>query len=70
VEIYVRDLSDRRQRVIAVVQNADVNMRQGDQVFLAGKGIKTRVVPEARGGAENANACGVGVCGASLGGMR
>ncbi|HEL7669394.1 TPA: hypothetical protein UL927_002809 [Stenotrophomonas maltophilia] len=45
VEIYVRDLSDRRQRVLAVVQDADVDVREGDRVFLVGKGKKTRVVP-------------------------
>lgn len=44
VEIYVRDLSDRRQRVLAVVQDADVDVREGDRV-LVGKGKKTRVVP-------------------------
>ena len=38
VEIYVRDLSDRRQRVLAVVQDADVDVREGDRVFLVGKG--------------------------------
>ena len=36
VEIYVRDLSDRRQRVLAVVQDADVDVREGDRVFLVG----------------------------------
>ena len=36
IEIYVRDLSDKRQRVIAIVQDADVNVREGDQVFLVG----------------------------------
>ena len=76
VEIYVRDLSDRRQRILAVVQDADVDVREGDQVFLVGKGSKTRVVPIARmdvspwGGGENASACGVGACGVSLGDMR
>ena len=45
IEIYVRDLSDNRQRVVAIVQDADVDVRQGDQVFLVGKGSKTRVVP-------------------------
>lgn len=76
VEIYVRDLSDRRQRVLAVVQDADVDVREGDRVFLVGKGSKTRAVPIARmdvspwGGGENASACGVGACGVSLGDMR
>ncbi len=74
LEIYVRDLSDRRQRILAVVQDADVDVREGDRVFLVGKGKKTRVVPMARievwGGAENASACGVGACGVSLGDMR
>ena len=45
IEIYVRDLSDKRQRVIAIVQDADVDVREGDRVFLVGKGSKTRVVP-------------------------
>jgi len=45
VEIYVRELGDNRQRVIAIVQDADVEVRQGDRVFLVGKGSKTRVVP-------------------------
>ena len=45
VEIYVRDVSDKRQRIIAIVQDADVDVREGDQVFLVGKGSKTRVVP-------------------------
>lgn len=44
-EIYVRDLSDKRGRIIAIVQEMDVLVRQGDQVFLVGKGKKTRVVP-------------------------
>jgi outer membrane lipoprotein SlyB len=45
VEIYVRDLTDNRQRLIAIVQDADVDVRHGDQVFLVGKGNRTRVVP-------------------------
>lgn len=45
IEIYVRDLGDNRQRVIAIVQDADVDVREGDRVFLVGKGSKTRVVP-------------------------
>ncbi len=45
IEIYVRDLSDSRGRVIAIVQEGDVMVRQGDRVFLVGKGKKTRVVP-------------------------
>ncbi len=45
IEIYVRDLSDNRQRVVAIVQDADLDVREGDQVFLVGKGSKTRVVP-------------------------
>jgi len=45
IEIYVRDLSDKRQRIIAIVQNDDVEVRVGDRVFLVGKGSKTRVVP-------------------------
>ncbi len=45
IEIYVRDLSDNRQRVVAIVQDADVDVREGDRVFLVGKGSKTRVVP-------------------------
>jgi len=45
IEIYVRDLSDNRQRVIAIVQDADMDVRQGDQVLLVGEGSKTRVVP-------------------------
>lgn len=45
LEIYVRDFSDKRGRVLVVVQEADVVMRQGDRVFLVGKGQKTRVVP-------------------------
>ncbi len=67
VEIYVCVLSDRRQRVLAVVQDADVDVREGDQVFLVGEGSKTRVVPiarvEARGGGENASSCNEGACG-------
>jgi len=45
VEIYVRYLSDRRQRILAVVQDADVDVREGDRVFLVGKVSKIRVVP-------------------------
>ena len=45
IEIYVRDLSDNRQRMVAIVQDADVDVREGDRVFLVGKGSKTRVVP-------------------------
>ncbi len=45
LEIYVRDFSDKRGRVLVVVQEADVMVRQGDRVFLVGKGKKTRVVP-------------------------
>lgn len=60
-------LSDRRQRVLAVVQDADVDVREGDQVFLVGEGSKTRVVPIARveawGGGENASSCNEGACG-------
>lgn len=45
VEIYVRDLSDKRQRIVAIVQEADLPVVVGDKVFLVGKGSKTRVVP-------------------------
>lgn len=70
VEIYVRDLSDNRQRIIAIVQDADSDVRQGDQVFLVGKGSKTRVVPIPRStmtsvtGGEGLPkvACGLGGC--------
>lgn len=48
IEIYVRDLSDNRQRVVAIVQDADADVREGDRVFLVGKGSKTRVVPISR----------------------
>lgn len=59
VEIYVRDLSDNRQRVIAIVQDADVEVRQGDRVFVVGKGSKTRVVlvPADRNPACDATGC-------------
>lgn len=45
VEIYVRELGDKRRRVIAIVQDADMDVREGRLVFLVGKGSKTRVVP-------------------------
>src|SRR5690606_13819763 len=45
LEIYVREVDDRRGRVLAIVQDMDVDIRQGDRVFLVGKGKKTRVVP-------------------------
>jgi len=44
LEIYVRDLSKRDQPIIAIVQDADVVLREGDRVFLTGSGSKTRVV--------------------------
>lgn len=70
VEIYVRELGDNRQRVIAIVQDADVDVREGDRVFLVGKGSKTRVVPIPRttitsvsgGGGPPKVACGLGGC--------
>ena len=70
IEIYVRDLSNNRQRVVAIVQDADVDVRQGDQVFLVGKGSKTRVVPIPRttitsdsgGDGPPKVACGLGGC--------
>ncbi len=70
IEIYVRDLSDNRCRVVAIVQDADVEVRQGDRVFLVGKGSKTRVVPIPRttitsdsgGDGPPKVACGLGGC--------
>lgn len=70
IEIYVRDLSDNRQRVVAIVQDADVDVREGDRVFLVGKGSKTRVVQIPRttltsvsgGGGPPKVACGLGGC--------
>lgn len=70
IEIYVRDLSDKRQRVIVIVQDADVDVRVGDQVFLVGKGSKTRVVPIPRSTMTSVSggeglpkvACGLGGC--------
>lgn len=68
VEIYVRELGDNRQRVIAIVQDADVDVREGHRVFLVGKGSKTRVVPIPRTtsvcGGEGLPkvACGLGGC--------
>lgn len=43
VEVYVRDLESGK--VIAIVQADDLPIRVQDQVFLVGKGSKTRVVP-------------------------
>lgn len=59
IEIYVRDLSEKRQRVIAIVQDADVDVREGDRVFVVGKGSKTRVVlvPADRNPACDATGC-------------
>nr|WP_180166645.1 hypothetical protein [Stenotrophomonas sp. SbOxS2]NYT99502.1 hypothetical protein [Stenotrophomonas sp. SbOxS2] len=69
VEIYVRDLSDRRQRILAVVQDADVDVREGDRMFLVGKGSRIRVAQIARievwGGGENASSCNERTCGAN-----
>lgn len=70
MEIYVRELGNNRQRVVAIVQDADVDVRQGDQVFLVGKGSKTRVVPIPRttitsdsgGDGPPKVACGLGGC--------
>lgn len=45
IEVYVRDFGDKRQRIIAIVQDDDVDVRQDDLVFLVGNGSKTRVVP-------------------------
>jgi len=43
VEVYVRDLDTGK--VIAIVQANDLPIRSGSQVFLTGRGSKTRVVP-------------------------
>lgn len=43
VEVYVRDLESGK--VIAIAQADDLPIRVQDQVFLVGKGSKTRVVP-------------------------
>lgn len=44
IEVYVRDLSKREQPIVAIVQDADVSLTEGDRVFLTGTGNKTRVV--------------------------
>lgn len=43
-EVYVRDLSDRQQRVQVIVQEMDGPIQAGDRVFLVGPRNKTRVV--------------------------
>lgn len=63
-EIYVREVDDRRGRVLAIVQDMDVDIRKGDRVFLVGKGKKTQVVtliPEARLDPTRIDACDVSV---------
>lgn len=43
-EVYVRDLSDRQQRVQVIVQEMDGPIFAGDKVFLVGPRNRTRVV--------------------------
>lgn len=43
-EVYVRDLSDRQQRVQVIVQEMDGPIQAGDKVFLVGPRSRTRVV--------------------------
>lgn len=43
-EIYVRDLS-RNGKLFTVVQDADVGIYPGDQVFITGSGSRARIVP-------------------------
>lgn len=64
LEIYVREIGDRRGRVLAIVQEMDVDIRQGDRVFLVGNGKKTRgvpLIPEARLDPSRIDACDVSV---------
>ncbi|MGY6517240.1 MAG: glycine zipper 2TM domain-containing protein [Lysobacteraceae bacterium] len=44
LEIYVRDISRRGQPIVTVVQDADMEVRPGDMVFLTGSGRNLRVV--------------------------
>lgn len=57
-EVYVRELSGKGDRVVVIIHEGDLGFREGDRVFLVGKGSKTRLVLTPREGIECFTACG------------
>ncbi len=43
-EVYVRELTGKGDRVVVLIHEGDLGFREGDRVFLVGKGNKTRLV--------------------------
>ncbi|MBB3277372.1 glycine zipper 2TM domain-containing protein [Pseudoxanthomonas sp. OG2] len=66
-EVSVRELTGKGDRVVVLIHEGDLGFREGDRVFLVGKGNKTRLVLTPREGIECFTACGTTQMGSTSG---
>ncbi|NCT86952.1 hypothetical protein GXB84_06360 [Stenotrophomonas acidaminiphila] len=57
-EVYVREMTGKGERVVVLIHEGDLGFREGDRVFLVGKGSNTRLVLTLREGIDCFISCG------------